>query len=196
MPPQAQRALFRTAASVGIGSSRLHPGEAGHVVGASATIICGMRLRPATAADVPAVLAIQRETPTLSQWSQRQYEDIFAAGSSRVAAVMEEDVVVLGFVIAREIGSEWEIENIAVTAAARRQGVATRLLQHAIEVARERGGRVLFLEVRESNHPALRLYDKQGFTLAGRRGGYYVDPVEDALVYRLLLQPTTLTAMK
>ena len=154
-----------------------------------------MRLRPATAADVPAVLAIQRETPTLSQWSQRQYEDIFAAGSSRVAAVMEGDVV-LGFVIAREMGSEWEIENIAVTAAARRQGVATRLLQHAIEVARDRGGRVLFLEVRESNHPALRLYEKHGFTLAGRRRAYYVDPVEDALVYRLLLRQTALNAIK
>jgi ribosomal protein S18 acetylase RimI-like enzyme len=93
-----------------------------------------MPLRPATVADVPAILAIQRETPLLSQWTRRQYEDIFAPNSHRIAAVMEEESIV-GFVVAREASQEWEIENIAVTAAARRRGVATHLLQHAVEVA-------------------------------------------------------------
>jgi [ribosomal protein S18]-alanine N-acetyltransferase len=147
-----------------------------------------MRLRPATVADVPAILAIQRETPLLSQWTQRQYEDIFAANSHRIAAVMEEESIV-GFVVAREASQEWEIENIAVTAPARRHGVATHLLQHAVEVAASRGGRAVFLEVRELNHPARRLYEKHGFVLSGRRRHYYVDPVEDALVYSLPLRP-------
>ena len=146
-----------------------------------------MRLRSATVADVPVILAIQRETPSLSQWTQRQYEDIFAPNSRRIAAVMEEESVV-GFVVAHEASQEWEIENIAVTASARRRGVATHLLQHAVEVAADRGGRAVFLEVRELNHSARRLYEKHGFVLSGRRRHYYVDPVEDALVYSLPLR--------
>ena len=48
-----------------------------------------------------------------------------------------------------------------------------------------RGGciiRAVFLEVRESNDPAKRLYERAGFETVGRRTGYYAHPVEDALV--------------
>jgi [ribosomal protein S18]-alanine N-acetyltransferase len=145
-----------------------------------------MRLRPATKADVPAIMAIQRETPTLSQWSRQQYENIFTAGSSRSAAVVEDDHL-CGFVVVRDLGTEWEVENIAVASPYRRRGAATVLLDHAVNLARIRGARVLFLEVRQSNQPARRLYEKHHFAVAGRRHAYYLDPVEDAIVYKRLL---------
>jgi ribosomal-protein-alanine N-acetyltransferase len=141
-----------------------------------------MHLRPATLADIPAILAIQRETPTLSQWSRQQYEDVFSPHSNRIAAVMEDETV-RAFIVARDIRGEWEIENVAVSGSARRQGLASALLHHTIDVARSRGGRVIFLEVREFNHQARRLYEKHGFVVGGKRARYYVDPVEDAIIY-------------
>jgi ribosomal-protein-alanine N-acetyltransferase len=60
-----------------------------------------------------------------------------------------------------------------------------RLLDHFIAVARDRGVGRLFLEVRESNEVALRLYASRGFHRVGRRKGYYERPREDALVLEL-----------
>jgi ribosomal-protein-alanine N-acetyltransferase len=79
---------------------------------------------------------------------------------------------------------ESEIANLAVTDDARRAGVGARLLDHALEAAQQRGCRVVFLEVRESNAAARGLYASRGFEVAGRRSKYYRKPIEDALVLR------------
>ena len=170
-PPARHRAASRGACSQAESSPsivqvRYHP---------------GMQLRPAQASDIPAILAIQREAPTLSQWSQSLYEEIFVAGSKRIALVVE-NTAVEAFLVARQLGEEWEIENIAVAARARRMGAATILLAEIILQARFRGARSIFLEVRESNYPARRLYEKENFAVAGRRPAYYTAPVEDAIV--------------
>ena len=57
-----------------------------------------------------------------------------------------------------------------------------------IEVATERGARTLYLEVREANEVARRMYDTDGFAVVGVRKQYYTEPVEDAIVMRLDLQ--------
>ena len=80
---------------------------------------------------------------------------------------------------------EWEIENIAVAGPARRRGLGTRLLGELLDLARGRGADAVFLEVRESNHAARALYEKWAFLESGRRRGYYKDPEEDAILYRL-----------
>jgi ribosomal-protein-alanine N-acetyltransferase len=61
------------------------------------------------------------------------------------------------------------------------------LLDHALEIARERRSQVVFLEVRESNAAARALYASRRFEVAGRRSKYYRKPVEDALVLRRAL---------
>lgn len=73
------------------------------------------------------------------------------------------------------------VTNIAVSAAQRRTGVATRLLAELAWAAIERGCTGLTLEVRVSNSGAQALYERFGFTEAGRRTRYY-ENVEDALV--------------
>jgi ribosomal-protein-alanine N-acetyltransferase len=73
---------------------------------------------------------------------------------------------------------EVEVLNLAVDPAFRRQGIGTRLL---LSIA----SRHVFLEVRESNEGALRLYRKLGFQEVGRREKYYDDPEETAIVMRL-----------
>jgi ribosomal-protein-alanine N-acetyltransferase len=92
---------------------------------------------------------------------------------------------VQGFIVGRAIGEEWEIENIAVAEPIRSRGLGTRLLGEFLDLARGRGARAVFLEVRESNLAARRLYEKWVFIESGRRRRYYRDPEEDAISYRL-----------
>ncbi len=80
-----------------------------------------------------------------------------------------------------------EIDNLVVAARARQQGIGRALLAEALQQAWQRGARYAFLEVRENNLAALALYQSAGFTQAGRRRGYYHNPVEDALRLRLEL---------
>ena len=91
----------------------------------------------------------------------------------------------LGFVAGRVLDNEWEIENIVVAGPARRRGFGTRLLGEFLELARCRGAQAVFLEVRESNLAARRLYEKWAFVQSGRRKLYYREPEEDAIVFRL-----------
>ncbi len=144
-----------------------------------------MNIRAAIAADIPAMMALERKTAMAAHWMRAEYERIFAVGQTpRVALVVEEGRDVLGFLVARALGPEWEIENVAVAASVRRRGLGLQLLCEFLQLARSRGATIIFLEVRESNVAARRLYDKAAFLLVGRRPSYYNHPVEDALVYR------------
>jgi len=144
-----------------------------------------MLVRPATSADIPAMMRLEQHSVTASHWSPEQYDRIFATASPRrVALVIEETAVVQGFLIAQVIAPEWEIENVAIAADARRRGLGTRLLGKFLDHARAEGAQALFLEVRESNHAARSLYEKWGFVESGRRVRYYRNPQEDAIAYR------------
>ena len=131
------------------------------------------------------MLALERHAATAAHWREDDYDRIFAApdGTTRTALVIEEEQVV-GFIVARAIGEEWEIENVAVAGQARRRGLGTRLLGELLDLARTRGARSVFLEVRESNVAARALYEKWAFVESGRRKAYYQGPEEDALIYK------------
>ncbi len=145
-----------------------------------------MRIRVATSADVPGLIALEREADTAAHWSDAVYNSIFSGGAPpRLALVMEDGAGTTGFVIARIIGNEWEIENIVVAANLRGQGVGCSLLGELIAEARANGVERILLEVRASNVAARRLYAKAGFTPAGLRSGYYSDPAEDAICFIL-----------
>lgn len=141
-----------------------------------------LRVRTATPADIPRMMEIARHAVTAAQWTQRHYEQVLS--SSRTVMLIEEDSTVLGFIIGRDGASEWEIENIAVTGAARRRGLGSRLLGEFLHHIRDIGAVEVFLEVRESNLAARKLYEKWAFIEAGRRTSYYQDPTEDALVLK------------
>jgi ribosomal-protein-alanine N-acetyltransferase len=129
------------------------------------------------------MMALERHAVTAAHWSVADYARLFAAGSQYVALVLEEQEVE-GFVVARGIGTEWELENIAVAGPARRRGLGTRLLAELLDRARQAGARHVFLEVRESNRAARALYEKWAFVESGRRKAYYRGPDEDAVLYR------------
>jgi len=131
-------------------------------------------------------MAVEKHAVTAAHWSIEQYQEAFsAAGPARLFLVIEESAGVQGFLVARVVQDEWEIENIAITGPARRRGLGTRLLGEFLNTARGQGGQSVFLEVRESNLAARRLYEKWAFLESGRRAGYYRAPEEDAITYRL-----------
>ncbi|NLY57263.1 MAG: ribosomal protein S18-alanine N-acetyltransferase [Gammaproteobacteria bacterium] len=86
-------------------------------------------------------------------------------------------------------GDEAHLLNLTVKPESQSNGLGGKLLEHLLERARSRGAETVFLEVRESNHPAIRLYDRCGFNEIGRRRDYYpaVGGREDALVMACLL---------
>lgn len=162
-------------------------------------------IRLATVADIAAMMALETHAATAAHWSLAQYGAVFENEIPRrlalVAEVLEEVLekggeqkdreggkdrsAVQGFLVARSLGDEWELENIAVSGSARRRGLGSRLLGEFLGHARAGRASAIFLEVRESNTAARLLYEKWDFAQTGRRTDYYKDPDEDAVLYRL-----------
>jgi [ribosomal protein S18]-alanine N-acetyltransferase len=142
-------------------------------------------IRPATLDDVPVLMTLEKHAVTAAHWSVDQYRAIFSSTQPRIALVIEDDNTIQGFLFGRGVDSEWELENIAVAGPARHCGLGTRLLGEFLNTARSRGATTVFLEVRESNSAARRLYEKWAFRESGRRLNYYHDPEEAAITYRL-----------
>ncbi len=144
-----------------------------------------MHIRPATPADIPALLALEKCAVTAAHWSAERYQAAFSNSTvSRVALVIEHESRVEGFLIARAVADEWEIENLAVAGPARRRGHGTRLLGRFLDIVCKQGAQAVFLEVRESNWAARQLYEKWAFVESGVRRRYYREPEEDAVTYR------------
>jgi ribosomal-protein-alanine N-acetyltransferase len=97
----------------------------------------------------------------------------------------------LAFLIAWHVADELHVLTVATLPSARRRGIATALMRASLEYAKERRVRIVLLEVRRSNRPALRLYRRLGFAAMGVRRGYYGDNGEDAVEMVLALDPVT-----
>ena len=87
-----------------------------------------------------------------------------------------------GYAGIQTVLDEGYITNVAVAPEHRRQGLAAALMGELLRFAGERGLAFVTLEVRESNTPARKLYEKYGFAAVGRRKGYYDAPKEDAIL--------------
>jgi len=143
-------------------------------------------VRSAALNDVPAILAIEQQALGAAHWTAEQYQELVGSGVVLVAEdAAEEAGQLCGFVCAKAVAGDWEIENVVVAAAFLRRGIANELLRNLIQRAAGEAASAILLEVRESNLPARRLYEKHGFREMGRRRGYYRDPMEDAILYAL-----------
>jgi ribosomal-protein-alanine N-acetyltransferase len=143
-------------------------------------------IRTAAAADVPYIRALEQQAETAAHWAEREYDALFATEAPpRIALVATSDADasgVIGFAIARCAAAEWEIENVVVAPEKRRRGVGIKIIRELLLRAESAGGTSVLLEVRDSNTAARRLYEKLGFSQQGRRGKYYRNPEEDALL--------------
>ena len=134
-------------------------------------------VRPAAAEDIPAVAGMEQVCFPQDPWPA----ELFPRFRHRIL-VAEEDGLFLGYLVFSHVLDEGAVDNIAVRPEARRRGAADALLRHFFGMARELGLATVTLEVRASNTPAVRLYEKHGFVTVGRRRGYYERPKEDAVL--------------
>lgn len=91
---------------------------------------------------------------------------------------------VVGYVGSQAVMGEADMMNLAVLPEYRRCGVGKELVCRLVGSLRDRGNYCLTLEVRSSNEPAIKLYEKMGFSQIGCRPNYYSNPREDALILR------------
>lgn len=107
-------------------------------------------------------------------------EELGNENSHFLSAVCGEKI--LGYIGVQEICGEAYIANVAVRPEYRRMGLGERLISEATEGAKTRLCEFITLEVRKSNAPAIALYRKEGYNIAGERKNFYSDPVENGLI--------------
>jgi [ribosomal protein S18]-alanine N-acetyltransferase len=105
-----------------------------------------------------------------------------AAGNPIVA-----DDEVVAYIIYWQIGDDVQVNNVAVRPDCRGMGLGEAMMRHVIGRVRGAGAAFVTLEVRQSNTPALTLYQKLGFEIMDTRKNYYTKPDEDAYVMALVL---------
>lgn len=143
-------------------------------------------VRRLTTADLPKVLLLAKSCPEAAQWIPGEFELQMGDVSGWVVG---DSQILFGFLAFRTIAAaaEMELLNLAVGPNWRRKGCASVLLNAALSECRNRGMKVVFLEVRESNTRAIAFYTKHGFERSGRRPNYYCNPSEAALTMALRL---------
>ena len=116
-------------------------------------------------------------------WTETEMTAAFAQPAFHAYGLIDDSGALLAYITLYHIADELEIINIAVHPDARCRGLGGHLLDYALREEIKLGILAMFLEVRTSNTPAIKLYERAGFHLVGRRRGYYTAPVEDGLVY-------------
>jgi ribosomal-protein-alanine N-acetyltransferase len=148
-----------------------------------------LEIRQLAYADLPHVIAIERRAfPT--PWSLAMFVLELSKPTGICLAALEEGEMV-GYLVCSRYDTVWHLMNVAVEPGRQRQGIASQLLERLFEQA-DKPREQYTLEVRTSNEPAIRLYERFGFRAAGRRRAYYHDNREDALImWRTVEERTT-----
>ncbi|HVO10749.1 MAG TPA: GNAT family N-acetyltransferase [Vicinamibacteria bacterium] len=144
----------------------------------------GLFLARATEADVEALAALASACHS-HPWTRAQIAREVAAGPPGAVLVLRAasgPVAVCGSCAYRVFAGEMEILDVAVHPGWRRRGLGRFLVSRALGRASRAGAAVARLEVRAGNLAALSLYESLGFCRRGVRRGYYVQPVEDAVL--------------
>jgi [ribosomal protein S18]-alanine N-acetyltransferase len=144
-------------------------------------------IRRVEADDVPYIVAIERAAFS-DPWAAQSFEEALDHPAIHFACASSGAGDVLGYVVAWFVADQGEIANLAVAPSGWGAGIGRALLQHALDEGERRGAEAVFLEVRDSNERARRLYESSGFEEIGRRRRYYNKPVEDAIVLRRTLK--------
>ncbi|MBO4548301.1 MAG: ribosomal protein S18-alanine N-acetyltransferase [Abditibacteriota bacterium] len=146
-------------------------------------------IRRARISDINAVLAIEQAS-FADPWSVSMItDDILDTELGIRTYVLTVDGNTAGYYFYYPLSCD--LANLAVSPLYRGKGYGRILVDHCIAEARKDGSRELFLEVRESNTAARRLYRSFGFEIIGKRKDYYDHPSEDGLVMLLRIDNGT-----
>ena len=152
----------------------------------SAVLKDAPRLQAMRGEDLDEVLAIENVIYT-HPWTRGNFSDSLRAAYNCRTWRLEGELV--GYFVLMVAAGEAHLLNLSIAARHQRSGHGSALLREALELARRRGARSLFLEVRPSNSGAQALYRRFGFRRIAVRRGYYParSGREDALVYTVAL---------
>ena len=145
-----------------------------------------MTIRAMKREDLEQVYLLELKTFSMP-WSYDSFREVLESPFHQFL-VAEEEGRIIGFAGMSIVMDEADVENIAVLEAWRRKGLGRKLLRSLKTMAAGLKMTAMFLEVRASNIPAIRLYESEGFQAVGRRKDYYETPREDALLYALNLE--------
>jgi len=135
--------------------------------------------------DLPEVLNIERICFT-TPWDIRSFE--YELGhKDTILKVAVSNKKIIGYVCIRTILDVTHVLNLAVLPEFRRTGIGSMLLNDALKELKrlKKDINLITLEVRESNTAAIKLYEKFGFKVTGKRVGYYEKPHENAVIMGL-----------
>jgi [ribosomal protein S18]-alanine N-acetyltransferase len=152
------------------------------VSAAERTLPQGLDFRILTLSDLPAIMRIERESFT-TPWRELTFQGLLLRADTDLIGSLQGGELV-GYAVAWTVEDQAEIGNVAVAPAQRGRGLGRLLVEKILGMVVGRGARQCFLEVRESNLGARRLYEQANFQVVGRRRNYYSKPTEDALVMR------------
>jgi ribosomal-protein-alanine N-acetyltransferase len=154
---------------------------------AAPPVTAAHRLAPMTTARLDAVMAIEQAAYALP-WTRGNFVDSIA-GAHLAQCLLDDEGAVTGYFVVMQAAGEAHLLNLTVAPAEQGRGHASALLDALIVACREGRATQLWLEVRESNERARRLYRHHGFAEVGLRKAYYPalpgSAREDAVVMRL-----------
>ncbi len=130
-----------------------------------------LALRPLERADLSLVEMLDRHCQGPSHWGRNRFAEELDNGDAFVAGAFDGPRL-LGYLVLRLMVDELWIFNIGSHPHHRREGVADALMARAVSTSLALS-LPLWLEVREGNVAARRLYEKHGFVVVGRRPAYY-----------------------
>jgi ribosomal-protein-alanine N-acetyltransferase len=141
-------------------------------------------IRKMTVDDIPAVVELDRMSFSLP-WPERSFRFELTDNPASRCWVVEADGRIVSMIVAWLLVEEAHVATLATHPDFRRQGIAKKLLSHALRFLIDEGAQTSFLEVRASNIAAQEMYRKFGYEESGRRRRYYKDNDEDAILMNL-----------
>ena len=143
-------------------------------------------IRKAAKSDIAAIIEIEKSLFS-DPWDIQLFEDAIEKENKYFFVVVEAGKLA-GYIIFEKVLDEGHISNLAIAKEYQKRGIGSKLVSYVLDLARQKKLKEIFLEVRESNEAAKKLYSKFGFKEVGRRKGYYSKVNEDALIFRLGLE--------
>jgi ribosomal-protein-alanine N-acetyltransferase len=142
---------------------------------------------PARRSDLPDLLKIEQASFS-HPWTRAMFQEELAKVPPTLYVLTGERGL-RGYLCFWTVSGELQVVNVAVHPEWRGRGLGCRLMHFLLREARNREAEKIFLEVRPSNRPALRLYARLGYKAIYRRRRYYAEEGEDALVMALKVSP-------
>jgi ribosomal-protein-alanine N-acetyltransferase len=130
-------------------------------------------------ADLEQVSTLEQECFSMP-WSRKSFEEVL--DNPKAVYVVAKDEAVIGYCGAYVILDEADINQVAVAPSYRGRGIGKAMLEVLLSKLKQAGAESITLEVRESNHAAIALYEAMGFRTEGIRKNFYEKPIENACI--------------